>query len=464
MDALLKLIVLAVCGVFYVAADRRPRPLGQLLALGHLTGATAIGLGVTLGLAVLDRVDIRFAAGSLLALAVAGFVRYGRSSPPEADNPTGLLSTAPSPDGAEPSPSRRWDLLLILLLGAGLLTAASRVFLLPLDWDGWAIWQLKARAMSSGHLKELLTDPRYQYSHQEYPLLVPSHTWWLSGGHFSARLAQVGGLLFLLDLLALFYFEARERLGKTWSLAGGVALLSWALVPKHTASGFSDIPMAAYAFGALVFLVRGELRVLAPLLAGALLTKNEGLFTLGACLVVAALPSRWFDGPPGVPGTSGTAVRRLGLLPLGTVLTAAAAAVIPWSLVKRRWEIPSEFLDPRRWPSLDAAEIVHRLWVVAQGFAGQFVSVGPWYPGWGFTWLLALLGLGLSVRRRIRATLPFWLLVAAHFAGATLAYLLTHNSPALHLSRSLDRLMLHVAPAALLATLVAVVASAQRKS
>ncbi len=461
MEALLKLLVLIACGVLYVGADRRPRPVGQLLALGHLTGAAALAFGVTLGLAVLDRVDARFAIGSLLALAAAGLIRHARSS--SADNTVSAPEGEPA-DGAGPGPSGRWNPLLVLLIGVGLLTAASRVFLLPLDWDGWAIWQLKARAMTSGQLKELLTDPRYQYSHQEYPLLVPSHTWWLSGSHFSARLAQVGGLLFLLDLFALFYYEARARVGSTWALAGGAALLSWALIPKHTASGFSDIPMAAFAFGAMTFLVRGELRLLVLLLTGALLTKNEGLFTLGACLVVAALPSRWVDAaePPERRAQGPGSARRF--FPLGVVLATAAATLLPWVLVKRRWEIPSEFLDPRRWPHLDAAEIVRRLWVVTQGFAGQFVSVGPWYPGWGFTWFLALLGLGLSLRHRLRTTLPYWLLVAAHFAGATLAYLLTHTSPALHLSRSLDRLMLHVAPAALLATLVAVVASAQRKS
>ena len=53
------------------------------------------------------------------------------------------------------------------------MTMFARVALLPLDWDGWAIWQFKAKALALGTLREQLTDPAYGYSHPDYPLLLP---------------------------------------------------------------------------------------------------------------------------------------------------------------------------------------------------------------------------------------------------------------------------------------------------
>lgn len=437
------LLLLIQCGFRYVrASPGPPRPLLPSLALAHLCGSAALGGWITLALnsshpeRLWAPTAMVFLGLSLLCLARTG----RRPASPE-----------PDPSLAAPPPEPPLSLPERLLLGIiliGLATAFARVILLPLDWDGWAIWQFKAKALSTGTLRPLLTAPEFRYSHPDYPLLVPAHTWWLSGGDFHEKAAQAGGFLFFLDLLALFFYEARERAGRTLALLGCAVLVSLAPMVKHASSGYADVPMAAFAFATMACLARGDLWTACPLLAGALLTKNEGLFTFGAALLTAGFLAA---GPKRPDGTTPAARFSGPVLVTVTGLTALGA----WSVIKRRWGLYSDMLDPHQWSPHLLSLLPGRMGVIAGGFLREALSVGPRYPGWGALWLLAPVGMVLSFRRKLAETVPFWLLVGVQFAGAAAAYLVTATDAGLHLSRSLDRLCLHVAPAALLATLIA---------
>lgn len=398
------------------------------LAVAHLAG-TALVAAVSVVLfqagaqaVVLSQVLV------ILAATIAFLARRKREAPA-------------APQASAPLSKLEW--VIAALMAVGLITAVARVMLLPLDWDGWAIWQLKAKAIADGSLRQQLTDPAYIWSHQDYPLLVPYHTVWLAGG-FHEEAAQWGGFLFLLDLLALFYWAARERLPRLWALSGCAVILSWPLVMKHTASGFADLPLAAYALGAIYFLAQRNLRAGLPLLAGAVMTKNEGVFTLAAALLLTT----WLAASAGKRDRPGW-VRSMAVAVTGGAVFGA------WALIRRRWGVPSDMIDPGYWQGNVLAELPHRLGVIARGFLSQALRVGPQYPGWGFAWLMAIPGLAQSVRKGLGVTAPYWLLAAVHCAGAAAAYLVTPLDPALHLDRSLDRLLLHIAPAVLLATLLA---------
>jgi hypothetical protein len=331
------------------------------------------------------------------------------------------------------------------MIAVGIGTAVLRLALLPLDWDGWAIWQLKARAMVAGDLRRVLTLPAYHYDHPDYPLLVPTSSWWLCGNRFSPKLAQAAGFLFFLDLLAQFYAEAVERVSRFHALAGLAVMLSWAPLVKHSASGFADVPMAAFDFATLATLLSDELWLAVPMLAGGLLAKNEGVFTLvGALLVtIYTAASAW----PG-PGD------RRRWMPAAACVAAGAVTVALWGIMKRRWHLAADLLDPSRWPPDLTAALPERVGTLFRGFAAQAFAVGPRYPGWGVFWPLAGFGLVVSILRRIRETTPFWLFAGAHFAGVFVAYLLTPLDPGMHMAASIDRLWLQAAPVALLAVLM----------
>lgn len=441
IGALLPLLAILGAGYLYVRPLTPSASPCLRLALAHLCGAAALGFGVTLGLVVTNQVSVVWGALGLVSLALAG--RFRRSAPPEPGPPS-------------PAPGFTWlERVLLALIALGVVTALARVALLPLDWDGWAIWQFKARAMVDGSLQTLLTSPQYGYAHPDYPLLVPSQTWWLSAGVFQPKLAQCSGFLFFLDLLALLYHWARSLASRRLALVGCAVLVSWPLLMKHTASGFADVPLAAYVLATAVYLGRPDLPLGLVCLAGALLTKNEGLFTLLGALLVALSGS--IETPR--PGAAKGVPLRVAAV-LGTGILAAGV----WSVMKRRWALNADLLDPSRWPKDLLAALLHRVPGILRALMGEAVSVGPRYPGWGLFWPVALLLALVSARGRLRTTLPLYLMCGAHLVGIFTAYLVTPLDPALHLSRSLDRLLLHFAPTLLLASLIALRALERRES
>jgi hypothetical protein len=424
----LALLALFASGYSFVRRHIAVRELALRLALAHLCGAAALAMGVTLGLVVVNQVSAWWGGLGLAVLAAVGFVPRRDPVPPVTE------------EQVRPAPLSRLEWVLALMVAFGVATALARVVLLPLDWDGWAIWQFKAHAMVDGSLRELLTSPKYGYAHPDYPLLNPSNTWWLSAGKFGPKLAQVSGFLFFLDLLALFYHWGRTLSTRCLALAGCLVLVSWPLMMKHTASGFSDVPLAAYVLATALYLSHGQLLVGSLCLIGALLTKNEGLFTLlGATLLVL----------------NGCLLER-SIKPsrAAFVVGAGALAAISWAVMKRRWALNADLLDPSRWPKDLFSTLVHRIPGILRGFVHEAAGVGPRYPGWGLFWPVALVAIPTSARQ-LKRTVPLLLMCAAHLVGIITAYVVTPLDLSLHLSRSLDRLLLHFAPTLLLVTLIA---------
>lgn len=446
VGTLIAFLALLAAGHHFIRSVVPGRDWPLQLALTHLCGSAALAMGVTLGLVITNQVGVGWGVLGLAGLTLAGFLRSSRADEPAT--------------GGHRVPLTRGEWVLVLLLAMGVATALARVVLLPLDWDGWAIWQFKARAMVAGGLREQLTTPKFGYSHPDYPLLIPTSTWWLCAGNFQPKIAQVSGFLFFLDLLVLFYYWARRYTSRALALVGCVLLVSWPLVMKHTASGFADVPMAAYVLAAAVYLGEGQMRLGFLGLTGALLTKNEGLFTLlGAGLV---LLNGCLGG--GAVDVSGTDRRtRLGWLRAVAVLGGGVLVAAAWAVMKRRWSLYADLLDPSRWPKDMVSTLLHRIPGIVRGFIREAVGVGPRYPGWGLFWPVALLALPGCIRLRLRASWPLLLMCAGHLIGIVVAYLVTPFDVTLHMSRSVDRLLLHFAPTLLLATLIALEAWGNRR-
>jgi len=443
LTPLLALLLVFAAGYAYVVAPGPRRPATLVLAHSHLVGAAALGLGFTVGLVVTNGPSLVWCALGLSVPVVLGLWRR-RTNPPRAIPET--------EETAGSAPLTRWEWGLVLLLGVGIATAAARLVLLPLDWDGWAIWQFKAKALVDGSLRHFLTSPDFSFAHPDYPLLMPSLTWWLSPFTYSSKVGQLSGFLFFLDVLAIFYAAARSRMSRPLALTGLVVLVSWPLVMKHSVSGFSDLALAAFVLATAALLTDDDLWLAVPLFIGAVLTKNEGLFTLvgvvAATVLVAVLPRARATA-------NGASARPRWLAP--TLMAAAGlTAVLAWSAMKQRWGLAADLLDARQWPADLPSTVLQRVPTIAAGFLREVLSVGPRYPGWGLFWPVALLGFGLALRNRRRDTLVMWIIIGAHLAGTVAAYALTPLDPALHLSRSLDRLLLQIAPTVLLAALTAV--------
>jgi hypothetical protein len=212
-----------------------------------------------------------------------------------------------------------------LVVVAVLLVHAWRTFEIRplLEWDGWAIWGTRARALYEfgGATGPVFTTE--EYLPLQHPLFLPA----LEAMDFRAMSAFDGTLIHVqLLLLAVGFVAAFATLLRGFVpeyLIGLVALAVLAAEPvlKQLSTNMADVPLAFFVALGLVGLGRWletnetwTLSAATVFLGAAALTKNEGaLFALVA--LVAGLPA---------------ARRRLRTL--GFAAGAVALVLLPWRL------------------------------------------------------------------------------------------------------------------------------------
>jgi hypothetical protein len=451
------------------------------LALAHLTGAAALTWLLLMGLLLTGHLSVWPVYLALLLLLPTGRRACTRLFPA---NRTVTRPTQPErKEGSRgkvsslfPLSSSLWEWGLLAVIALGVFTALERGLLIGLDWDGFMIWQLKAKAFFLDGNVSLLHDPgHFPYAHLDYPLLVPLQTWW-TYAHFGAvseRWAQTNGLLFYADVLLLFAAAVHRYLARPVVLLGLALLAGLPELTMHAVSGYADVPLAAYFLALGICLLRPREApeptltwLMAWMLAGMVLTKNEGLLACLAALVVAVLMARR-AGDTGLPEgkrEEGSGKRSDAGLPVGKRFLLwvgmAAVAYFPWFLMKRAWHLTNDVLQPTKPLHFTARLLWWRLaYALFDGFAAQLGRVGPWFPAWGLVGLLFIVGLAASLRRRIALCNPLWLLAGLQVLGYIGIYLITPASLPAHVGSSVERLVLHVVPTLLLASLLGCFAS-----
>jgi hypothetical protein len=233
--------------------------------------------------------------------------------------------------GSEPQ-ARPSEPLWSRLVGAGALVVAlvllahawSTYEIRPLlEWDGWAIWGTKARALYEfgGATGPVFTSDAYLPL--QHPLLLPAleATDFRAMGVYDPTLVHIQLLLLAVGFLLGFVALLRDRV--PFLLVGTTVLAVLAAEPvlKQLSTNLADVPLALFVALGLVGLGRWLATAERwPLVAGTLflgaaaLTKSEGLFFALAALL-ALLPFAW---------------RRWR--ELGASALAIAAIVLPWRL------------------------------------------------------------------------------------------------------------------------------------
>lgn len=214
----------------------------------------------------------------------------------------------------------------VVFLGHAARTFAVRPLL---EWDGWAIWAMKARALweFGGADSPVFTSADYAPLHLDYPLLFPS----LEATAFRV-MGGFDGTLVHVQLIALAFGFAAALWGLHYGRVPGeilglsiLALMAAPPVLILLSWNEADIPLAFFvALGAAAlgrWLVEDETWALAfggLFLGAAALTKNEGLlFAVAAFVALAA--ALLFQG-------------RARLVPAGVAAFAVALIVLPWQV------------------------------------------------------------------------------------------------------------------------------------
>lgn len=443
--ALLRLL-LGLGGVFFlgyagfallVPGPREFRGL-ERFSFSFGVGATLL----TLWMLVLSWMGLQFSLPLILfpPLALAGMAllvkkMVGRGGREPA-------TPAPSPTPQPPEPHTVWDWVFLGLLAALFLFATFRAVLYPMwAWDAIATWGCKAKVFyQSGGLDLTCID-----AHNYYPNLVPlllSYLYFCLGqvnDHLVQGLFPLWGAL----LLALLYSLLR-RLNLSRTQALGVTTffaLNGTVFVTHLYIAYADLPLAYFSLAATGLLYlwftgaapRGSLPLAASFFAALAWCKYEGPPLAGTILLAAVLTLIWLR-PPDLKDR---------LFKLGIPLLGLAAGYLPWRLFAalRHLEMGADHVQslyPQQF--LEAATYL---------FTALF---DPFY--FGLLWpalALALIFSGSTLWRSPRLFLVLFL--GGNLLAILLAYGVAPTSAAefpSYVRATLDRLLLHITPAAAL--------------
>jgi hypothetical protein len=294
---------------------RSARQLAARAGLGYLVGLAAGGIAAS----TLALIRVPFGWPALVGFAgvflALGFRR--------------LKQVPRSPDdGTLPAFGRLGVSITIAgaVIVVGLLVRAAQSFAItPLvEWDAWAMWTMKARALAVLGWADpsFFADPALAPAHPRYPLLLPS----LEAidiramGGYESQLIHLQFLLFAFALVAALAALLWDRVHAVLLWPALLAIVSAPAFLRQLDTAYADIPLAIFfAVGVtasarwIATAERWALRVAALMFAATLLTKNEGALLVTAAFVALAV----------------TAQRRQAKS-LALACTASFAAVVPW--------------------------------------------------------------------------------------------------------------------------------------
>lgn len=341
----------------------------------------------------------------------------------------------------------RWVwLLLAAALGAelGMLLWLNARY--PLGWDSLLVWQFKARVAAEnggGIPLGYYLDPTRQWSHPEYPLLLPLSEAWLFGwaGGADERLVRVlFGVLIAAMLLNLY--SLGSRLGGCRS-NGLLAALLLPLVPQviigtgGATSGWADFVVGLMYLLAGGYLVRAVVNEQPGLLGlvgalGAMLvwTKQEGVF-LWLCLVLTAV------------------VAGKGHRGRSAIVTGAPALIVAlgWRVFVQSLGIP-QFPDFLPMAAATVFEHLNRVPALIELTVRQALDT----RSWALFWPMLAIAIVAVDRAKRRQQVVFAVLVLGPLLPYTLSFVLSAWVPyTSHFDSAMPRLMEHVAPLGVLA-------------
>jgi hypothetical protein len=321
------------------------------------------------------------------------------------------------------------------------------------DWDAWSIWNLRARFFyRGGEFWKDAFSTDILWSHPEYPLFWPALVamcWTLAGGESTAVsiaiafLFTFGGAAILIATIGVFR-------GKTQAMVAATVLLGTWFYVQMGAMQFSDIPLSFYMLTAIALLCfqdrfPGDLRfsLLAGLMGGfAAWSKNEGLLFVFALIAARAFAILRF-------GTGSERIPQIIRLAAGSVAPVAVVALFqlryaPGNLLGASGsEILAHALDFSRWVTAVEAH-------VKMVFTfGEFLL--PVTLALLLYWFLVRFNVEEQFRKPILTVIGA---VGLTLVGEFVGYVLLGSDLVTKLA-ALERTVLHVWPAALLAFFLA---------
>lgn len=325
-------------------------------------------------------------------------------------------------------------------------------------WDSWSIWTLHARFLHRGRTGAWVDmfSPAIGWSHPDYPLLVPAsiaRAWSISGSE-GAFVPWFVALISTLGLPLLVFGVLRRLRGPVAGAIGALAIVASPRIVRIGAEQYADVPLAGAFVATIAFLAfavdAGSRRTALLALAG--VTASIGAWTKneGAPFALAVIALSPFLGARETPATR----RRDAVALFAGALPGLAALVL-----FRIFLAPSETVFGGTFTGLARKCLDgerHRFVLATAG--AEILENHALVLG---LLALALLVLGPANRAQRSAALPGLALVAIQAAVYYAVYIVTPLDQQWHVSNSVHRLFVHLAPSGILGVLLLAAAPGQ---
>ena len=312
------------------------------------------------------------------------------------------------------------------------------------EWDAWAIWNLRARFLFLATDWHTALSPLMPWSHPDYPLLLPLSVAriWTYVGHDTPAVPMTLAALFAAASVATVGISVGTARSPSSGWYAAIAVAASPAFMRYTPAQCADVPLAFYVLLAVSSLSEGvTTRARAPwVMAGvgaglAAWTKNEGLVFCLLIIAAAVLA-------PHLDQTRSRAAR-CGYVLAGTAPMLGALLVL--KLITPSNDLVaagtfsstvSHLQDLDRWQTV-AGRFWHELWYNGASVIGVLPAV------------VAFVGLS-----GLREPIPVGPVAGLTIVGGLIAcyalvYVITPQDLAWHLNTSVDRVLLHVYPAAI---------------
>jgi len=433
------LFALPGLGLTELLAPARRLRLQHRLGYAYLLGVVAVGGSLFVGSHLfgvpLHRPAI---AAATLVPAVLGLAMWVRRRPRRG-------TERPARLGATPDRGRAWRLLAGMVIAAVCLGPLASAVSRPLqDWDGRIFWSAQAAYMRAAGTVDppVLTEAQWFVIHPRYPPLLPLAqvaVQEIFGAGADDQFYRALYVAFFAALLLVIHHGALRASGPLPAILASLCVALPRLVSFGSGGATSanaDLALAGFYGGALVLLLEerpGRVAGFAAgcLLAGAVMTKNEGELLAAVALLMAA--SRLLRRRPRLS----IAVHRLGWF-VAAALPALAATVL---LASWRAGIPNRD-DEGYFASLRLGELLHGAWTrllpIVRGAGRLSLEWSEWQGLWLVFVVVLLAGYRALKRRLARLML---LAGAAPLAIGFAAYAVTSRFPIL-MDETWDRFLL----------------------
>jgi len=316
-------------------------------------------------------------------------------------------------------------------------------------WDGAIIWDMKAKAIyfdsgrRPGALMAYLNSPTYIYPHLDYPLLLPSSDAWVYfwTGTANEQALKLIGPAFMISLLALLATHLRRILPTAYALLFACLLTTAPFLCNLSKTGYADIPLAAMAGAAAAYgadYLRRQTSssaLLMSLFTGfAILTKKEGAL-IAVVMLIAMTLALLFS-------------RKLSDVLKFVLKAACFVSVIagPWFLFLMIHKIQGVDFAPTTFAVLTAN---WKRFVEVIAFIPKIMSEKEVF---GRFWLVVTVAVLTGAPRWNRPNVIFLGLICfGYLAAISSTFIFSSWNPYwAHVESSLPRLVMHIAPIAVL--------------